>query len=205
MALLSIIRNGSLLGQMEESFVLQLLRGGGLLPTDQYWQEGMETWEPLSTLPPSSKLGSLSPTLPPKVSSASSSESTMVQPFEPPTPKEQAFLDYLKITYSPNISSLEAIKHISDSIAAPSQSERLDKWFVEKFELYPELYPSLGQTADLVMLKKTNDHEISSALQALTELQNALPHPQADKVVLKNKIRNQQGLLRQLYLGFGAH
>lgn len=205
MALLSLARNGSSLGQIEESFVLQLLRGGGLLPTDQYWKEGMETWEPLSSLAASPTLGTPQPALSPRHIPNLSSESTMVQPFEPPTAKEQAFLDYLKISYSPNITSLEAVKLISESIEAPAQAERLDKWFIEKFDLYPELYPSHSHASDLLILKKANDAEIAAAHKTLTELQKALQQPEADKVVLKNKTRHQQGLLRQLYLGFGVH
>jgi len=170
-----ILRDGQETGPFTEEVTQSLLKQGSVLINDLAWREGLEQWSPLHSVlypvqPPRPPSG-IRPPPPPTTAPVSDDEMHAVdgtdsrssfsedladlerrpEPESTPrvelvTPKQKAFLSYMGIPFTSDLTKEQAALLVNDAMESPSDPGRLTRWNEERLRLHPELFATEIQT-----------------------------------------------------------
>lgn len=148
-----ILRDGSQIGPFSEETVQSLLKQGNVLINDLAWSPGLDAWSPLHAVlypaaqPPSPPANAVPPPMPPAAIPASApieepAPTPVPEPAaeEPATPRQRAFLTFLAVPFSSDLSKNRAAHLVNDAMENPKNSGRLKRWDEERLRLYPDLF-----------------------------------------------------------------
>ena len=122
-----ILKNGQETGPFSEEATQTLLKEGTIYVNDLAWRPGMPTWEPLVRV--------LYPAAP-EASVACEPE----PPCDPATPKQKAFLSYMGIHFSPDLTKERASQIINETMETPRFNTRVKQWGEDRLHMFPELF-----------------------------------------------------------------
>lgn len=135
-----LLRNGEQTGPFPEGEVQSLLKTGGVTLDDFAWRDGLATWQPLhAVLYPKSATQKILP-LPPADAPMPTPEPFLSPAAEPATPRQKAFLTYLGIDFSGDVTRERAAVLLNDAAEDPKHAARSKRWDEEKLRLHPELF-----------------------------------------------------------------
>lgn len=136
-----ILRDNQELGPFSEETTQTMLKQGAVSIGDLAWSPGMADWLPLHSVlyPAQVPQGEQRPP-PPPGGRASSASSTPAESGEPATPKQQAFLTFMGVPFSPALSKEQASVLMNDAMEDPKNTGRLALWDQEKLRLHPALF-----------------------------------------------------------------
>lgn len=154
-----ILRDGKQIGPFTEETVQSLLKQGNILINDLAWAPGLNGWSPLHAVlypaaqPPSVPANTVPPPMPPPVAITEPVEEppmTEPKPAEVPandipadeaaTPRQRAFLTFMAVPFSSDLSKDRAAHLVNDAMENPKNSGRLKRWDEERLRLYPDLF-----------------------------------------------------------------
>ncbi len=135
-----ILRDGKETGPFTEENTQSLLKQGAVLISDLAWQPGMAQWLPLhSVLYPAPAATSTQRPPPPPVEVAPALAAE-APPAEPATAKQKAFLTYVGIPFTAELTKEQAALAVNDAMENPKDPARLARWNDERLRLHPELF-----------------------------------------------------------------
>ena len=135
-----LIREGKEEGPFSAATLRRMLQAGEVRGRDRAWHRGMEDWgrveEVVSAIP----------------------EDLFEAAEEAATPQQKAFLSYLGISFSRELSADEAARLLNQALDKPRDPARLARWPEERARLYPEIFAEdlqvkKEQRADLYLRK----------------------------------------------------
>jgi hypothetical protein len=168
-----ILRDGAQTGPFSEEQVQAFLKQGSTLINDLAWTPGALHWQPLHavlypaaqpTVPPPPPTDLRPPAMPENPILASE-EAPAAQPAslakpprqldpkppgEPATPRQKAFLTYLSLPFSSDLTKERAALLVNDAMEDSKNAARIKRWDEERLRLYPDLF------ADEVKARKEN-------------------------------------------------
>jgi hypothetical protein len=156
-----ILRDGKQIGPFTEETVQSLLKQGNILINDLAWSPGLTGWSPLHAVlypaaqPPPAPENAVPPPMPPSPTPpaalsqpveespviASQTEATTEPAAEGlATDRQKAFLTFMAVPFSSNLSKDRAAQLVKDAMDNPKNSGRLKRWEGERLRLYPDLF-----------------------------------------------------------------
>lgn len=155
-----ILHDGKQIGPFTEETVQSLLKQGNVLINDLAWSPGLTGWNPLYAVlypaaqPPASPTSAVPPPMPPPPPIVETDEEPVeeavlpVEPepataavsVEPATPRQKAFLTYMSVPFSTELTKDRAALLVNDAMENSKNSGRLKKWDDERLRLYPDLF-----------------------------------------------------------------
>jgi len=138
-----ILRNGEQIGPLTEAGVQALLKSGDTTLDDFAWRDGLPTWQPLSTvLYPKSATQKILP--PPPENAPIPTPAPFMSPVAagsgPATARQKAFLTFLAIPFSGDLTKERAAVVLNDAADDPKHKARVKRWEEERLRLHPELF-----------------------------------------------------------------
>ena len=172
-----ILRDGKQTGPFSEEATQSLLKQGAIMINDLAWQPGLPQWLPLHAVlypaaqppppppnaaPPPMPLPAAPTTLP--SAPAPAPVVIAVAPAAIPvtakhvsgpigaaaTPRQKAFLSYMGIAFTPELSKEQAAMLTNEAMENPKDARRLQQWNVDRLRLHPDIF------ADEIKAKKDN-------------------------------------------------
>jgi hypothetical protein len=145
-----ILRDGKEMGPFSEETTQSMLKQGSILINDLAWQPGMPQWIPLHSVlyPPVAATSATRPPPPP----VGYSDRAAAEPVaavineapptlaEPATAKQKAFLGFMGVPFSAEITRDQAALLVNDALENPSDPGRLARWNEQRLRLHPELF-----------------------------------------------------------------
>lgn len=131
-----ILHDGKPMGPYTEEAAHALLKQGAVLVNDPAWRPGMPEWMPLLDLLYPRAAAPVAPPPPPPVVVPAPAP----VPREAATPRQQAFLSYMRIPFAPEITREEASLLVNDAMENPKDPARIARWNEERLQLHPELF-----------------------------------------------------------------
>jgi GYF domain 2 len=153
-----ILRDGKQIGPFTEETVQSLLKQGNILINDLAWAPGLNGWSPLHAVlypaaqPPPTSANTVPPPMPPPVATSDPVEEPPVTASqaqapadeitaeEAATPRQKAFLTFMAVPFSSELSRDRAAHLVNDAMENPKNSGRLKRWDEERLRLYPDLF-----------------------------------------------------------------
>jgi cytoskeletal protein RodZ len=154
-----ILRDGRQIGPFTEETVQSLLKQGNILINDLAWSPGLDGWGPLHAVlypaaqPPPPPTAAVPPPMPPPPPVSDTDEEPIApevdtptaaveerEETEPATPRQKAFLTYMAVPFSSDLTKDRAAHLVNDAMENPKNSGRLKKWDDERLTLYPDLF-----------------------------------------------------------------
>jgi hypothetical protein len=147
-----ILHNGQQTGPFTEETVQAMLKQGELRIDDLAWRTGMEKWQPLhAVLYPAAQAPSAPPPPPPEALRPPPRD-LPAEPAkaEPASARQKAFLTYLGLPFSNDLTKERAALMVNDAMENPKHAARIKKWDEERLRLYPDIF------ADEIKAKREN-------------------------------------------------
>ena len=150
-----ILRDGKEIGPFSEETTQTMLKQGSIQINDLAWQPGMPQWTPLHGVlypavsgttserppPPPSPLGIYAGTTVSEPAAAVVNEAPpQTAVAEPATAKQKAFLSFMRVPFSPDVTRDQAAMLVNDALENPTDPGRLARWNDERLRLHPELF-----------------------------------------------------------------
>jgi len=137
------------LGPFRRDELVEQLRGGAVLPSDYYYEEGMIGWERVARLPCCQKF--LATDAQKQMLSRmgveyneflTKDDVSSVLENQPATNRQLALLQYLGLSTPLGVTKTDASEMIEKARSDQSLGERFDRWTVDRLDLQPDLYAS---------------------------------------------------------------
>ena len=133
-----ILRDGKEIGPFSEETTQTLLKQGSVLIGDLAWKPGMADWIPLHSVlyPAPAPTPSAKPPPPPK----QGGEAPASGGGEQITARQKAFLTFMGIPFSAEMTKEQAALLVNDTMENPKDPGRIARWNEERLRLHPELF-----------------------------------------------------------------
>lgn len=134
-----ILRQGQQTGPFSEEAVQSLLKSGDTSLDEFAWCDGLPTWQPLAAvLYPKSTTQRILP--PPPADAPTPTPEPFLSPVVAATAVQKAFLTFLGIDFSGDLTRERASALLHDAAGDPKHAARVVRWEIERLRLHPDLF-----------------------------------------------------------------